>query len=245
VSLVAAHVRYSGSSIASFPSLKALQAWLSKETSAILPKMLQTFPSTTFSQLLGNATTSIALTEAGEVFTWTQDPRYPKLLGRVADADTPANVPHQIQYLSETNIIQIASGGYLTAALSSDGELFLWGQNCPGTTGCLKVLQQSDEDDVDKFVKCVEITINDKEAKVTHVAIGSGHVIVAAETAGRGGRMERAAFVMGQGESGQLGIGRTPELVEEFTEVPGLKGKKVVQMRASGWNCWIVTEYKH
>lgn len=238
VALVAAHPRYSGSSIASFPSSEAFQSWLGQDISAPSPSILQTFPAMTFKQLVSNATTTTGLTSTGQVYTWTYDLRYPKLLGRPVDSDTPASIPHRIEYLSETTITSIASGGYLTGAISSDGELYLWGQSCPGTIGSLAIFKLTDDDDADEFVKCVELSIGGREAQVTHVAIGSGHVVVATETK----KGERAMFAAGQGECGQLGIGGTPQFVEEFTEVRELRGRKVVEMRASGWSNWVVVE---
>ena len=238
VALVAAHPRYSGTSIASFSSITALQSWLVQNSSAPSPSVLQTFPAMTFKQLVSNATTTTGLTTTGQVYTWTHDSRYPKLLGRPVDPDTPASIPHRIEYFSETIITDIASGGYLTAAISSDGELYLWGQSCPGTVGSLAIFQKSVDDDADEFVKCVELSIGGREAQITRVAVGSGHVIVAAETK----KGERAVFAAGQGGCGQLGLSGTPEFLEEFTELKGLRKRKVVEIRASGWSTWVVVK---
>lgn len=130
----------------------------------------------------------------------------------------------------------------MSAAVSKEGELFIWGQSCPGTTDSLNIFKPGDDEDADLCVKCIELKIDNQEAKAKHVAIGSGHVLVAAEMVESG---TSSVFAAGQGECGQLGLGGTPEFVEEFTEVKILSGKKVAQLRASGWSTWIVAEHKN
>ncbi|KAF2712756.1 hypothetical protein K504DRAFT_452902 [Pleomassaria siparia CBS 279.74] len=225
------------SSVVGWPSVAGFEKWL--DNGDIIEFAGKSMPIPNVANLVSNATSTTALSTAAQVYTWTSDPRYPTCLGRLADADAPASHPHPVPYLSETNIVSIASGGYLTAALSADGELFVWGQACPGTTSSLSVLRQ--DDDGDEWVKCVELEIDGQEARVTHVAIGFGHVIVAAEAIGRG-HVERAVFAAGQGESGQLGVGKSPTFIQDFRQVEALRGKKIKELRAAGWSSWVVVE---
>lgn len=81
-----------------------------------------------------NTTTFTALDVAGKVYTYASDRRFPKCVGR---ALTVPLAPHeedhalQIPYFEESTVQKIASGGYYSAAIA-DGELYIWGQACPG-----------------------------------------------------------------------------------------------------------------
>jgi hypothetical protein len=195
-----------------------------------------------------NATTITVLDADGKVWTSTKDPRYPKTLGRPYDASSDfASVP----YLSETIITKIASGGYMTAAVSSEGELFLWGQACPGSTGELMVLKGSEEGmmsktrvsatgEQDEYVKCLDIFIDGEEASVYDVATGHGHIMVAAEVQRAGMETIRAVFAAGENSKDQLGLGETGEFREGFEEVVAWRGKQVMQLAAAGWSGFAV-----
>ena len=231
--------------INTLPSLQALKEYCSKTADAE-PERLATFTPT---QLAANATTATALSSNGQVYTHSADPRYPFTLGR---PPTNSSVFEPVLYLSELAIAKIASGGYMTAAISSEGELFLWSQANPGTKGELGVLHKLDynqnpgpkdtviwgDSEQDEYVKCLHVFINGTEAAVEDVAIGTGHILVTA----RDGRSERVVFAAGCGSEGQLGVGRTVEFVSEFEEVWALKGKRVIQMAAAGWSSFVVVE---
>lgn len=199
--------------------------------------------------LLVNATTQIALDKEGKVHTRTADPRYPACLGR---PHTGTSAFEPVPYLSETHITKIASGGYMTAAISEDGELFLWGQSNPGTEGELGVLARLDDwsdpamekETViwgntmqDEDIKCLNISIDGEDAIAYDVAIGSGHILVAAKN-----DEEHVVFAAGCGREGQLGLGRTADFLEEFEEVVALRGKSIVQLEAVGWSSYAVTK---
>lgn len=201
-------------------------------------------------QLVVNATTATVLSSTGTVFTRTTDPRYPSTLGR---PDTGTSRFEPVPYLSETCIKKIASGGYMTAAISEDGELFLWGQSDPGTVEELGVLERLDYDAdatvkketviwgdtiQDDDVKVLKILINGRDATAYDVAIGFGHILVAAkdETG------KHAMFAAGCGGEGQLGTGKVADYEREFTEVVVLRGKRVKQLTAVGWSSFIVTQ---
>lgn len=201
-------------------------------------------------QLAVNATTSTALSPSGQVYTRTIDPRYPSTLGRPY---TGASIFESVPYLSETCITKIASGGYMTAAISKEGELFLWGQSNPGTRGGLGVFRGLDYDTdatidrettvrgdalQDDDVKCLNIQIGGFEVEAYDLAVGFGHILVAAKNI----IGEHVVFAAGCGTEGQLGIGEAVALTEEFEEVPAFRGKRVIQLAAAGWSSFIVTK---
>ncbi|KAF1962818.1 hypothetical protein CC80DRAFT_98042 [Byssothecium circinans] len=190
-----------------------------------------------------NATTVTALDDEGTIYTYAEDMRYPKCLGRERlDRGTAAQ---PIPYFSETTVSRIASGGYYTCAITSDGELFIWGQSPPGIDNELSVLQRQSEDgDEDEFVRSVELLIEGRAATVTDVAVGWGHVLVAAEVQAGSGVL-RAVFAAGCNERGQLGLGsKTSEcvFVEDFTEVKAFRGKKTRGIACAGWSSYVMIE---
>ncbi|KAI8934628.1 hypothetical protein NX059_008321 [Plenodomus lindquistii] len=199
-----------------------------------------------------NATTSTALMPDARVYTYTSDPRYPKCLGRPYERDLGYEI---IPFLSEMDVIKIASGGYLSAALSADGELYLWGQVCPDSAGKLQVLEESTmsyedssaeatcvdvDGEQDEFVKCLRVRINGHEASVYDFSIGHGHIWIAAEVMGHQGR-EGAVFVAGDNSRGQLGPGLQKDFVEDSQEINFLRNAQVVQITAAGWTTYVAT----
>ncbi|KAF2829691.1 hypothetical protein CC86DRAFT_284709 [Ophiobolus disseminans] len=200
-----------------------------------------------------NATTATALDKKGRVYTATRDPRYPNCLGRAyAHAHPTEFLP--MPYLSETYVTEIASGGYMTAAASASNELFLWGQACPGSDGELSVLREHvasndsqtsgirAEDEQDDIVKCLTVRIDGEEAYVVDVAVGHGHVLVAAEVQRKSDSEKRAVFAAGDNSKGQLGFDPSRPYLPDFEEVVAFRGKKIQQLAASGWSSYIVSD---
>lgn len=210
----------------------------------------------TFSYWCMHTTTSVAVDSNGRVFTLAHDTRYPACLGRWCSRTTGFE---QVSYLSETGVKMIACGGYLTAALSSDGELFIWGQECPGCEGPLSVLHRAPtsclpveepldgvsrampEDDQDDLITLLAVHINGQMATVYDVAVGHGHMLVAAEVREASDIIERRVFAAGDNRVGQLGLGSGSEFVADFQEVSWLRNKKIVQLAAAAWSTSVVT----
>lgn len=231
-------------SITHVPNLQAFQNYCEKNVPG---KSLAPFAPI---QLVTNATTATALDQRGIVYTYTTDPRYSSCLGR---PNTGRPIFEPVPFLSETAVNKIASGGYMTAAISKDGELFLWGQANPGSSEELGVLRGPDggfdaaervgtsilcEGIQDDDVKCLSVFIGGEEARAYDVAIGSGHILVAAED----GSGKNVVFCAGRAAEGQLGLHSTFEFCKEFVQVKELAGKRVQQLMASGWSSFVVVE---
>jgi hypothetical protein len=201
-----------------------------------------------------NATTAIALGGDGQVFTATRDPRYSKCLGR---AYTGSAEFEPVPYLSETRVRTISSGGYMSAAVSVEGELFLWGQANPGVSPQLSVLEEAErpsgnvremagtgvviEDDQDEMIKCLTVFVAGQEACVYDVAIGHGHVLVGAEVQQSGGNTRRAVLSAGVNTKGQLGLAPKSKSIQDFEEISEFRGAKIEQMVATAWSTLVVT----
>lgn len=202
---------------------------------------------------LTNSTTATALESGGKTYTATFDPRYSKCLGRDYK-NTTDFVP--VDYLSETYITIVASGGYMSAAVSSEGELFLWGQTIPGSDNVLSVLKEDSssmfdgstsattvnisDDGQDDIVKCLKVHIEGEQAWVYDVAIGHGHVLLAAEVRKAGCATKRAVLSAGANSKGQLGLETRRAFVEDFEEITALSGLKIEQLCAAGWSTLVV-----
>jgi hypothetical protein len=204
-------------------------------------------------QICTNATTAMALGSDGKVYTATRDARYAKCLGRMYTGSAGFE---GVPYLEETEVKKISSGGYMSAAVSADGELFLWGQGNPGGGQQLAVLKEEDaldggremvetgiivEDGQDEMVKCMSVFVEGEEASVYDVAVGHGHVLVAAEVPVEGGSTRRAVLGAGTNGKGQLELSSKAEFVHDFEELPAFRGLKIEQMAATAWSTFVVT----
>ncbi|KAK0923906.1 hypothetical protein LTR91_007372 [Friedmanniomyces endolithicus] len=78
-------------------------------------------------QLLANMSSFLLLMEGGEVYSWG-DARY-QSLGRsvVGEGATAADMPGVVEALGGLRIAKLATCGWLSAALSEDSALYLWG----------------------------------------------------------------------------------------------------------------------
>lgn len=98
-----------------------------------------------------------------------------------------------LQSLPTGPMTKIASGGYVTAALTAGHDLYLWG--------------------VDEFLhldgKPTPLDLGDLD--ILDVGVGDSHVIILTS--------DRRVLVIGKGENGQLGMGEGVEELPEWKEV--------------------------
>jgi hypothetical protein len=92
----------------------------------------------------------------------------------------------------------------------------------------------------DEYVKCLEVFVDGEEARVHDVAIGYGHILIAAEVQGAGMETIRAVFAAGDNSKSQLGLGTTGEFRECFEEIVAWRGRRVVQLVSGGWTSFAV-----
>lgn len=163
-------------------------------------------------QLLANTATFLLLMEDGEVYSWG-DPRH-QSLGRpiVGDGAAPADKPGMVEAVGGLRIRKLASDGWLSAALSEDGALYLWGAGMPGADKSIKCLREAGAGEV----ALVDLPGEGGEPlDVIDVAVGDGHVAAVAA--------DHRLYVVGDNRNGQLGLGSEEDFFEDWT-VTALSG---------------------
>ena len=186
------------------------------------------------------------LTRVAQVYTWSFDRRFPKCLGRpFAEGIGPYlnDSAAQIPYFSETKIQKIASGGYYSAAITDDGELYVWGQASPTPAGArceLGVLQDKADEDEDEFVRSVRLEIDGRPAKAVDVSVGWGHLLVVVEAKDDSQQLTTAVFAAGRNEHGQLASLSRRGSVQKFAELPEFRGWAVEQLVCTGYTSYVV-----
>ena len=114
-------------------------------------------------RLLGSATTFTILSSDGSVSTFGSG-LHPVALGRLPDSNAPADEPCSIPFLGGIKIEKIASTGWLSAALSADQEVYIWGGH-PAKKDRIAALPALDDDEL---VKLVELGDDIKDVSVAH-----------------------------------------------------------------------------
>lgn len=157
-------------------------------------------------QVIANTATFMMLMESGEVYTWG-DPRYHNLGRSIAKAS--ARQPGLVDALGGLRIRKIACGGWICAALSEDGALYLWGSGTPGTSRTIRIFNEADVGEV----VLVELPDPENPRDVLDVGVGDNHIALVSEDDG--------LWVVGDNRNGQLGLSHdAPGFVEEWTHVP-------------------------
>jgi alpha-tubulin suppressor-like RCC1 family protein len=137
------------------------------------------------------------------------------------------------KYKRTVHITKLASGGYMTAALSKDGELFIWGRSNPGCEKELADLGNDKRGRVDTMYEGQEYTVKD-------VAVGFGHILYTAHPK-RGSKSGTLLFAAGQNDCGQL-FASEPDFQESFLPVLGF-GEFTMKKNclwAAGFSSWVV-----
>ena len=169
-------------------------------------------------QLIANTATFLVLMEGGEVYSWG-DPRY-QSLGRsiVGGEAVPAEKPGLVEALGGLRISKVASGGWMGAALSEDGALYIWGTGTPGTDQTIRPLRESGGAGNVVLVELPEAGAEPLD--VTEVGVGDNHIAVVTE--------DQRLFVVGSNSNGQLGLGSDEAFFDGWTEVPTMHSRQHV-----------------
>ena len=184
----------------------------------------------TVTHLTANSTAFTALAANGEVYTWG-DPRHSHL-GRTPTTTSSAYTPCLVTFLGGIPIKKIASEGLITAAVSQDNDLYVWGGR-PGESeriGALPAVRQGNLGEDNDEVKLVDI---DGGTDIIDVAVGGGH-IVALTAEGR-------VFVTGRGDNGQLGTGQR-YFAGDWVEAVSLQGKSVIGVECALWASFAIAK---
>jgi RCC1 and BTB domain-containing protein len=144
-----------------------------------------------------------ALTDTGEIFTWGEG-KFGRL-GHGCERNQPT--PKMIQGpLTGKHVAQVVCGGFHTAAITNDGELYTWGGGEHGQLG--------HGDKVNKTVPWLVASLT--KLNLVQITCGWSHTVALTE--------DGKVFTWGNGDHGKLGHGSstkvtTPKLVESLRDV--------------------------
>jgi alpha-tubulin suppressor-like RCC1 family protein len=192
-------------SILEFTSFDKFRQWFDDEVNDLHgPSFSHTVPGRVV-QLVANVTGFVCLTKDSNIYTWG-DARHSSL-GRSV-AETEAKSPGLVESLAGIQIKKVASDGWITAALSEDGAVYIFGTGTPGTQHSLSCLEELNPMEA----ALVEIGEDEEPLDFLDVAVGDGHVLLLAQD----GRV----FAAGDNRNGQLGLGqKTSSYIKDWREV--------------------------
>lgn len=137
---------------------------------------------------------------------------------------TDSHVPRAIPALSGKDIVSTAAGAYHSAAITQDGELFVWGSNAEGQCG-------GRNEEVVPTPKRIEALEN---FKLGVAACGASHTVTVAE--------DGSVFAFGSAEYGQLGLEEVSATkIEQPKAVKALKNARVARAAAGGNHSLVLT----
>ena len=116
---------------------------------------------------------SVALASDGSLYSWGDNSR--GQLGRTVTSNNPAKRPHKVEAPAGITFVQASAGGSHVVALSSDGNIYTWGDNSAGQLG-RTVTSNNPADKPGKADTPADVTF-------TSVSAGWGHT-VAVDTQG-------------------------------------------------------------
>ncbi|OIW27395.1 RCC1/BLIP-II protein [Coniochaeta ligniaria NRRL 30616] len=163
------------------------------------------------------------LDRKGRVSTWG-DERYPMCLGREATEASPANFPRLVRDLTDLpsgNILKIAAGGYVIAALTDGGDLYCWGGHAAQVPPIRRLDGTPNLVDID-------------EQEISDVAVGDSHLIVLTE--------DDKVLVIGNNSNGQLGIDAKRAWTWTQVELKLGEQSTVMAVRAGPKNSFLIVE---
>lgn len=173
-------------------------------------------------ELDSNESTFTFLTTKGQVFTFG-DPRHNNL-GRSSEPHTLlASEPNIVDALDGVPIAHISSGGWITAALSKQKDLYIWGGRA-GDEELVEGLSGLESGEVSLVNLPDGLDVKD-------AAVGAGHIIVLT--------VDGRVWAAGRGENGQIRVANTG-FQSVWKELETLVGDgKAKKVFAGGWGTFI------
>ena len=179
-------------------------------------------------QLCGSAATFTALSMTGEVLTWGTA-LHAATLGRKPDESHPDSEPCLVDFLGGIKIRKIASGDWITAALSHDKDLYVWG-GWPVDDDKIECLPSPTTEDL---VALVDI---DDGIDILDIGVGSKHIVVLT--------VKGDIWATGDNTYGQLGLTDTrfyPNWEKvDITTHPGTS--QLLGVGCGTWSSWFETQ---
>ncbi|KAL5706271.1 hypothetical protein ACHQM5_024466 [Ranunculus cassubicifolius] len=199
-------------------SLKSLPT----NTDVLLPKALESDVVLDVLQISCGVRHAALVTRQGEVFTWGEE--CGGRLGHGIDKDFSS--PRLVEFLAVNNVDYVACGEFHTCAISTNGDLFTWGDGTPNE-GLL-----GHGTNVSHWIpKRVCGTL--EELQVLSVACGTWHSAIVTSN----GKL----FTFGDGSFGVLGHGDR-ESVAYPREVESLSGLKTIKVACGVWHTAAIVE---
>ncbi|CAK4083269.1 unnamed protein product [Aphanomyces euteiches] len=195
--------------------------WMSPEATSIAKSLHDV----KVHQLAFGKAHTAALSLDGQIFVWG-DGEFGQLgMGAtVSSSDRPLKL-RQSNHLTFTSV---ACGGYHTAAISNGGDLYTWGRNFEGQLGHSSQAAQFGECEVQNGVfhhpKHVSAFLN---TKCHQVACGEHFTAVLSR--------QGDIYAFGEGQSGQLGIGRCTKSFIPRKTLPSIDATDPFVEIACGW----------
>lgn len=154
----------------------------------------------------------VLLTSNGDVFSFGCG-----LRGCLGHDDVNSHdTPKQIEALAGLKIVDIAAGSFHSVAVTSFGDVFVWGWNTNGQLGLPKVPQNTfkkpSQSSQQVFTTPRLIELEDDFEAIKNVHCGAKHTILETE--------KNRLFAAGLNNYGQLGLSSRADEVDTFTEIP-------------------------
>mmetsp|Transcript_12295 Transcript_12295/g.23892 ORF Transcript_12295/g.23892 Transcript_12295/m.23892 type:complete len:561 (-) Transcript_12295:219-1901(-) len=150
-----------------------------------------------------------AVTENGEVYTWGEG-KFGRLgHGSEVNQHTPKLI--ECEKIKDRRIVQIACGGFHTAAITDKGELFTWGGGEHGQLG------HGNKENYQRPTRVKALT----KSNILQVTCGWSHTVVLDN--------EGCVWTFGNGDHGKLGHGDTEKVIVP-QKVEGLSNKRIVRV---------------
>lgn len=177
-------------------------------------------PGETITQVFAGYNSSFILTSTGRVFLSGLDNSVASTRDTSKDYRTPTELTDNYYYLDPgETVVQFSTGNFIKALLTSDGHLYMWGDNPYGQIGDGTSTDRETPVEVSQYLHL------DSKEKIIEVSLGLNHSS-ALTSAGR-------LFLWGRNQDGEIGDGsRTTRYSPvEITSSMGLsKGESIVHI---------------